>query len=220
MQGIPESIPTNFMVVAFFIVGTIVLTFLGWRFASDPNPVFRQFGIGLGFVALASAIWSVIVWVHPDELEFWNSIGVSVFVPSYFFFLNAATENWLPRSRKLVLVGAAAYLIALFALRTFVLPSEPSFSERGLFYFNAQPLVLLLYIVSFAGSASSAVYAVVRAITLRWLATTTLVSFNLVIMCSVILLASYDDDLQIYNGLLMGIGFLALFAVYLRYKPA
>ena len=209
----------NYGVVAFFIVGTIVLVFLGWRFAFSPAPVFRQFGIGLACAAAAFAMWSAIVWIRPENLHLWTSVGVALFLPGYLFFLNAATHNWVPRNRNLALGIAGVYLLVLFVLRTFIAPSEPAFSERGLFYFNTQPLVLLLYIVSFVGAVMPAVYAVSRDITVPWLSRATLVCFNLVIVCGVILLTSYDDDLQTYNGFLMGIAFLSLFVVYLRRKP-
>lgn len=209
----------NYAVVGFFIVGTLILAFLGWRFFSNPTPVFRQFGIGLACAAAAFALWTAIVWVRPENLHLWTSLGVALFLPGYVFFLNAATHTWLSRNRYLALGVAGVYLTALFVLRTFIAPSEPAFSERGLFYFNTQPLVLLLYVVSFIGAAMPAVYAVSRDITVPWLSRATLVCFNLILVCGVILLTSYDDDLQTYNGYLMGIGFLSLFVLYLRRKP-
>ena len=214
------AVTPNYAVVGFFVVGTLVLAFLGWRFAGNPMPVFRQFGIGLACAAAAFALWTAIVWVRPENLHVWTSVGVALFLPGYLFFLNAATHNWLPRNRNLALGIAGVYLIVLFVLRTFITPSEPAFSERGLFYFNTQPLVLLLYIVSFIGAAMPAVNAVSRDITVPWLSRATLVCFNLVLVCGVILLTSYDDDLQTYNGYLMGIAFLSLFVMYLRRKPA
>ena len=210
----------NYMVGLFFAGGTVISAFLAWRFAAAPMPVFRQFGIGLAWFAAAFAIWAVIVSTHPNDLRLWTTIGAAAFVPGLFFFLNAATSGWGPDSRRLALLVAGAYLIALFFLRTFVQPSEPGFSDGGLIYFNAQPLTQLAYIVAFAGALAPAVYAVSRAMTLRWLARTTLVCFNLIIMCGVVLLTSYDDDLQTYNGLLMGVGFLTLFMAYLRHRPA
>ena len=220
MNEVANTVSPNYMVVAFFAVGTVIMGFLGWRFITGAMPVFRQFGIGLAWCSASFAVWGVIVAMHPDNLQLWTTIGVALFVPGIFFFLGAATSGWQPRNRRLALLGAVAYLIALFVLRTFLQPSEPGFSERGLIYFNAQPLVLLLYIVAFAGALAPAVYAVSRAMTLRWLSRTTLVCFNLVIMCGVVLLSSYDDDLQTYNGYLMGIVMLALFGTYLRHKPS
>ncbi len=210
----------NYGVVGFFLLGTLVFAFLAWRFATSPAPVFRQFGIGLAWTAAAFAVWTAIVWIRPENLHLWTSAGAALFFPGYLFFLNAATHTWLPKNRYLALSIAAAYLLVLFVLRTFVAPSEPGFSERGLFYFNAQPLVLLLYIVSFVGAFMPAVYAVSREISVPWLSRATLVCFNLIIVCGVILLTSYDDDLQTYNGLLMGIGSLGLVIMYLRQKPA
>ena len=220
MNELANAASPNYMVVAFFAVGTAIMGFLGWRFITGDAPVFRRFGIGLAWCSASFAVWAAIVAMRPDHLQPWTAIGVALFVPGIFFFLGAATSGWQARNRRLALLGAAAYLIVLFVLRTLVQPSEPGFSERGLIYFNAQPLVLLLYIVAFAGALAPAVYAVSRAMTLRWLSRTTLVCFNLVIMCGVVLLSSYDDDLQTYNGYLMGIVMLTLLGAYLRHKPS
>ena len=149
----------------------------------------------------------------------WTTLGVAVFLPGYLFFLRAAVQNWQPRNRHLALGAALVYLGVLFIVRTFMATSEPTFSERGLFYFNAQLIVLLFYIIAFVGAALPAVYAISRSISVPWLSRATLFCFNLVVICGVILLTSYDDDLQVYNGYLMGFGFLALLAMYLRQKP-
>ena len=216
----PASLGTNFEVVGFFIAGTVIMAFLRWRFASNPAPVFRNFGAGLACFSAAFAIWSVIVWIQPQDLRLWTALGVAAFLPGYLFFLRSATQDWRPRNRILLLGGALIYLAALFIARTFVAPSEPAFSERGLFYFNAKPIVLLLYVISFVGAAIPAIHAVSRSISVPWLSRATMICFNLIVVCGVILLTSYDDDLQTYNGYLMGTSFLALLAIYLRHRPA
>ena len=214
-----NAVSPNYSVVGFFAAGTVILAFLGWRFIAAPVPIFRQFGMGLACFSVSFAIWTTIVWIHPSNLDLWNTVGVAAFMPGYFFFLSVVAHNWSSGNRRLILGIAGVYLVTLFALRTFIQPSEPGFSENGLFYFNAQPAPLLLYIVSFAGTLTPAVYAVSQTFTVRWLGRVTLVSFNIIIMCGIVLLSSYDDELQIYNGYLMGIGFLALFAAFLRQKP-
>ena len=214
-----ESLSPNYQVVGFFAAGAAIMAFLGWRFAAAPAPMFRFFGAGLACFGAAFAVWTFIVWARPEELNTWTTVGVAAFLPGCFFFARAATDSWLAKNRTIAISVGGAYLVLLFVVRTFILPSDPGFSETGLFYFNAQPLTLLLYIGLFAGTMTPAVYVVSQAITLRWLARVTLVCFNLVIMCGVILLTSYDDELQVYNGYLMGAGFLTLVALYLRHKP-
>ena len=218
MDAINSASP-NYAAVLFFLVGAIISAFISWRFVSASAPPLRTFGIGLACLAVAFAIWAFVVWNRSDSLALWTSIGVVAFLPGYYFFLRTATHNWLPKNRNTALAIAGAYLAILFVLRTFIYPSEPGFSERGLFYFNAHPLVLMLYIFSFAGAFMPAVYSVAQAITQRWLARTTLVCFNVAIVCGVVLLTSYDDDLQAYNAALMGIAFMTLFAAYLRHGP-
>ena len=215
-----DALSPNAGVVGFFITGAVISAFLGWRFAAGPEPVFRHFGLGLLCFAAAFAVWSAIVWVQPDDLQLWSTAGVAVLLPGYLFFLSAAARNWQPRSRNLLFGGALAYLAVLFIVRTFLLPSEPAFSKDGLFYFNAEPIVQLMYVISFVGAALPAVYSVARSLSVPWLSRATMFCFNLIVVCGVVLLTSYDDELQTYNGYLMGIAFLALFAIYLRQKPA
>ncbi len=210
----------NPQVVGFFIVCVLIFAFLAWRFAIGSNSTFRLFGMGLGCLAASLLVWASVVWIRPENLNPWTSVGVAPLLLSFLLLIGVATQTWDGGHRRLALGAAAAFLIVLYVLRTFVWPSEPAFSERGLFYFNAHPIVLLLYIVSFVTAAMSAVYAVSRVIVNRWLARATLVCFNLIISCSIVLLASTDDDLQTYNGYVLGIGLLVLFLIYLRHKPA
>ena len=210
----------NYQVMGFFILGVLIFAFLSWRFVTGCNTTFRQFGMGLGCFAASFAVWTAVVWLRPESLHAWTSVGVAPLMLGFLLLIGAATQTWEPGHRKAALGAAALFLVVLYALRTFAWPSEPAFSERGLFYFNAHPIVLLLYIVSFVSAAMSSVYAVSRVISNRWLARATLVCFNLVIVCGIVLLASMDDDLQTYNGYVLGIGLLALFLLYLRRKPA
>ncbi len=214
-----DPVPTNFAVVAFFCLGGLICGFMAWRFASSPEPVFRRFGLGMGFLATALAVWMVIVWIHPDDLHAWASVGVALFLPSIIFFLGSATHRWAPKNRNTLIAIAAVCLVALFIVRTFIVPSEPSFSDRGLFYFNAQPLALLVYVFAFAGTVLPAVYAVSSKIADRLVRRATLVAFNLITLCGIVLLTSYDDDLQTYNGILMGVGFVALLVFYIWRNP-
>ena len=214
-----DPVPTNFAVVLFFILGALISAFISWRFIGSTEPVFRRFGSGLAFLTASLATWAVIVWIHPDDLHTWASVGAVLFLPSVLFFLGSAIHGWSPKNRNVTISITAVCLFALFILRTFLAPSEPSFSERGLFYFNAQPLALLAYVFAFAGTVLPAVYAVSMKITDRLVGRATLVIFNLITLCGVVLLISYDDDLQTYNGVLMGAGFIALLVLYVWRNP-
>ena len=216
MTNPPE---TNFAVVAFFVLGSVATTFIAWRFASGPEPIFKRFGYGLVFIAAALATWAVIVWIRPDNLHAWASVGVALFLPSVLFFLGSAIDGWSPKNRKLTISVVAVCIVGLFIARTFLAPSDPSFSERGLFYFNARPIALLAYVFVFAGTLLPAVYAVSRKIADRTVGRVTFVAFNLIILCGIVRLTSYDDDLQTYNGVLMGAGFVALLVLYIWRNP-
>ena len=211
---------TNFLVVTFFALGALMTAFLVWRFTVETAAVFRRFGYGLALTSAALVVWAIIVWLQPENLHIWASLGIALFMPAFVFFLAAATDSWEDKNRKIVLSIASIALIVLFVLRTFIAPSEPGFSERGLFYFNAQPIALIFYVFAFAGSLLPAIYTVTRNITDRSTARITLVSFNIIVLCCTILLVSYDDDLQALNAVVMGAGFLALILTYLRKKPS
>ena len=101
-----NSVSPNYAVVLFFAAGAIISAFLSWRFVSASAPPLRPFGIGLAFLAVAFAIWAFVVWNRSDSLALWSSIGVVAFLPSYYFFLRAATHNWLPKNRNIVLAIA------------------------------------------------------------------------------------------------------------------
>lgn len=209
----------NANVVTFFILGTVAVGIVGFRFLSSSGVLFRRFGIGLALYALALAVWSVIVATHPADLPLWTSLGVVPFGIAHLFHVSAATYDWKQSNRLIALGSAATFLAVLFVLRTWVYPSTPGFSDGGLFYFNADPVVTMLYILVFGGAFMPALHVVSSRIDTRWLAALTRIGFNLVVLGAVVLLASYDDKLQFVNGIIMGIGMLGLAVSYLIARP-
>lgn len=205
----------NTNVMGFFIIGAAIFALLSARFLSAKKAPYKNFGFGLGAFALAFLVWGVIVGVQPTEsLELYMSLGVLPFVAGFLFLVSAATYDWIAENRNLAMVFAVAFLLALFVLRTFVLPSSPGFSENGLIYFNAQPLVELMYVLAFAGGFMTSLQVVSREIKHRLTAALTRIFFNLVVVCGVILLSSDDDVLQAYNGVLMLAALIGLAVVY------
>ncbi|MEN9739985.1 MAG: hypothetical protein RLZ72_251 [Actinomycetota bacterium] len=209
----------NSNVVTFFVLGTIALGFVGFRFLTSSGVLFRRFGIGLALYALAFAVWSVIVATQPADLQLWTTLGVLPFGVAHLFHVSAATFDWKQSNRLIALGSASTFLAVLFVLRTWVFPSTPGFSDGGLFYFNADPVVTLLYILVFAGAFMPALHVVSSHIGTRWLAALTRIGFNLVVLGAVVLLASYDDNMQYVNGFIMGGGFLGLAVSYLIARP-
>lgn len=209
----------NLNVVTFFVLGAISLGFLGFRFLTSTGVLFRRFGVGITLYAVAFAVWSIIVATQPADLQLWTTIGVVPFGIAHLFHVSAATYDWNQSNRNIALGSASTFLAVLFVLRTWVFPSTPGFSDGGLFYFNADPVVTILYILVFAGAFMPALHVVSSHIGTRWLAALTRIGFNLVVLGAVVLLASYDDNLQFVNGFAMGAGFLGLTVSYLIARP-
>lgn len=210
---------TNLDATFYFAFGTIAMLFVAWRFIASKQTPLKQFGHGLLAYGLAFATWTYIVATHPANLDLVSTIGVIPFVAGHLLMVNAATHDWQSKNRQLAFGFGGAFLVVLFVLRTWVMPSAPGFSDQGLFYFHADPIVLLMYIVTFAGAFMTALQVVSNRIATRWLAAMTRIGFNMVVLSGAILLAASDENLQYYNGWVMLIGLLMLVVSYLRAKP-
>lgn len=212
---------TNLNVFIFFLVGGLSFALLGFRFVSGKTYAFRMFGIGMSLLALAFATWSIIVLTNPgtEDLKMLTTIGVIPFGLANLFFVAAGTSDFTASTRRNLLVVAAAVIGALFVVRTFVAPSQPSFSDNGLFYFNADPLAMLLYVVVFAGALMPAVHVVTLHIASVRDAMFTRLFFNLVTLSGVVLIVSTSDDLQSLNGYVLLFGLLGLVVTHIRKTP-
>lgn len=214
------NMPVNTDVLEFFLLSAGVFAFLAIRFASVGKAPYRNFGFGLTGFSLAFAVWGLIAGLHPseDSLDLYMTLGVLPFVAGFLFLVSSATFDWLPNNRKLIMTIAIIFLVALFVIRTFWLPSNPGFSDSGFIYFNAQPLVELMYVLTFAGGFMTSLQVVTRSISDRLTAALTRIFFNLVTICGVVMLVSNDDNLQQLNGYLMLAAIVGLFIVYLPKK--
>lgn len=206
-------------VVNFFIAGAVILAFVAFRFIRSDQRTFRLFGLGLSLYSVAFAVWAFLAATHPADLDTWTSVGVAFFGLAHLFFVASATSDWSTRTQRILLAIAVVFLSGLFVVRTFLLPSKPSFSEAGLYYFNAQPPVLLLYILVFTGALMPAIHVVTSHIAEKTLAMFTRIFFNLTVLTAVVLLTSADEVLQYWNGAVMSLGLLGLLVIYIRRAP-
>lgn len=214
------SSEANLNVVLFFLLGSGIFALLGFKFyALKVNP-FKDFGIGIALFGLSFLGFAAIVATHPADLGLMMSLAVLPFVGGFIALVSSATFNWQKNTRTMMMGIAIAFLVTLFALRTWVYPSDPGFSENGLVSFHAQPPVLLLYILAFAGGLMTALHVVTSRITQWRQAALTRIFFNLIILGGVILLTSADDNLQYLNSALLTTGFLGLLVLYVRSKVA
>lgn len=205
----------NLDVTVFFLIGFLSLGVAAIRFISVPSNPHRSFGYGIGGFSLAFLFWAGIIATHPEPLDTFMSLAVAPFVLGFFFLLRAATYDWLPRNRMIIYTVGAVYLAALFAVRTWVFPSQPNFSKLGLIYFNAHPAVLELYLLAFVGAYMTALHVVTRQIPNRLQAALTRILFNLLALSGVVLLVTYNETMQYLNGTLLILAFLATLVLYL-----
>lgn len=209
----------NSEVTNFFIAGAVILAVVAFRFIRNTNATFRFFGIGLALYSVAFGVWAVIVATHPADLSTWTSVGVAFFGVAHIFYVAAATSDFTKVVQRNLLIIAAVFLLGLFVLRTWILPSAPSFSPAGLYYFNAEPPVMLMYILVFAGSFMPAIHVVTSHIAQKNLAMFTRIFLNLTVLTAVVLLTSSDETLQYWNGAVMALGLLGLLVNYLTTTP-
>jgi len=209
----------NLNVFYFFLIGTIGFAFLAFRFLTSKAQTFRTFGIGLALLALAFGIWSAIVYTQPADLATMTTLGVVPFGLANLFFVATGTSDFGAQGRRILLVVAAVVITGLFVLRTFVTPSAPSINGNGYFYFNADPLAILLYVIVFAGALMPAVHIVTLHTADKNTGIFTRLAFNVVTLSGVVMLVSTSDDLQSLNGDVMLLGLIWLVVTHIRKSP-
>lgn len=204
----------HYMVPLYFIMGTLTILYIGYKFFSQKSSAFRNFGIGLLLYGAAFAIWSVAVITKPDNLAAITTIGVVPFAVAHLFFLMTASEKLKASNKSLVMMLGFGYLALLLVLRAFVYQSDPAFSANGLFYFHADPAIIALYIGAFASSLLPAINIVSQKIKDKTLRFISQFGFTVLAIGGIVLLTSYDDTLQTINGWIMGLTFVLLLSVY------
>jgi hypothetical protein len=135
------------------------------------------------------------------------------------FFVATGTSDFGAQGRRILLVVAAVVITGLFVLRTFVTPSTPLINDNGYFYFNADPLAILLYVIVFAGALMPAVHIVTLHTADKNTGIFTRLAFNVVTLSGVVMLVSTSDDLQSLNGDVMLLGLIWLVVTHIRKSP-
>lgn len=209
-----DSLTGDVLVPAYFIATSLVIAFLSYKFLSKKTATFKFFGIGLAFFAVAFAIWSAVVLTKPTDLETFTTLGVLPFSVGLYFFLMAGTSKLKASNRSLAMMLGVGYLALMLFLRTFVYQSAPAFSENGLFYFHADPVIVALYIGAFAAALFPATNAVSQQIKDGTLKFVTQLALTMLIIGGVVMLTSFDDTLQLINGYVMAVALAALLVAY------
>lgn len=209
----------NFLVTLFFLHNVLVTAYLGGKFVSQNDNVLRSFGIALLLNCAAFAIWSFAVLTKPYDLTMYVTLGVVFFIAALVFLLNTGVQNLKSESRWIVLILGIFLAAALFYLRTFVYPSNATFSPEGLFFFNVHPLMQMFYIFGLVITSLPAIYAVASKFR-SYYADLMRFCFPIEVAGGIILITTTDTQTLYLTGWIMGIAYFALWAPLIFSKKA
>ncbi len=138
----------NSTVALFFAINVLAAALIGGKFLSKNNPVFKYFGVGLLFDALAFAFWT-IGYGNSSWLLNCVTLGAITLLVSLVFFLYASLQNHSAGNRTLGTVLGIVVVIVIFMIGRYS-PNLAYISPEGLLFFNLTPLVQMLYVFALA----------------------------------------------------------------------
>lgn len=209
----------NLLVLLFFLHNVLATAYLGGKFVTQNDKVFKSFGIALLLNCVAFAIWSFAVLTKPADLTTYVTLGVGFFITALVFFLNTGVQNLKSDTRWMVLLVGGLLAVVLFFLRTFVYPSNASFSPEGFFFFNVHPLMQMLYIFGLVITSLPAIYAVASKFR-NYYADLLRFCFPIEVAGGIVLITTTDTQVLYLTGWIMGIAYFALWAPLLFSKKA
>ena len=210
----------NPTVVVFFLHNVAATFLLGMKFRSRRDPVFKDFGSALILNGVAYTIWSAAVILRPDNLKPLVTLGVLFFLASLVFFLSAGIRKTGTLKQGPVLWTGLVVALVLFLVRTYVYPSEPGFSQEGLFFFHAHPVAQLIYIFGLALTALRGIDALASKFTDPFYARLVRYGFTIQVMGGIILLTSTDTLALYIDGWIIGTVYFALWTLLLFNRKA
>lgn len=123
----------NSSVLAFFVTNVLAAALLGGKFAAKKDRVFRYFGIGLLFDAVAFAFWT-LGYASPAMLLNCITFGAIALLISLVFFLVASLQEYSLGTRTLGAVIGAVSVVAIFIVGRNS-PNLAFISPEGLLFF-------------------------------------------------------------------------------------
>jgi hypothetical protein len=199
----------NPLVLLFFAHSTLATFLLGWKLAGQKDASLKNFGYALVLNGLAFAIWSAAVILRPADLALWTGAGAFPFMGTLLFLISSSTVR-LDRNLRNRWLGAGVALVAvLFILRSFVYPSQPYFSDEGLFFFNVQPVATAVYLFALSAAAFPAIRAIGQKMKTAY-APYVEAGFITLVLGGFLLLVSTDLMLLYINGWVMGLTYFVL----------
>jgi hypothetical protein len=210
----------NISVAAFFTSCAALLGFISIFYLRQKAAIFRYFGLGLLLNAVAFLFWLYIVVVHPANIVPIVGVGVVFYLLSFISFFVATLSDIKGKARLALSSLGILFLIAIVALRFIYAKSNPILSDNGMFWFNANQIVVYTYILAMSFSVIPAVYKVSKKIKNATLRAIVQIGFTQFVISTVVMLVSPDVYLQNINGWVMTITLdvIALAHIFLPLK--
>lgn len=202
------------LVIFFFIFSTLSILISGFVLPKRVSaPSGKHFGIALILTGLAFALWSYAVVTKSAGSTLYTtvSIGALFFLVALLFYLWSGVSHQTKASQQLLLVSGLVFAIVLWVVRL-AYPSNPGFSEQGLFFFNPHPVVKFMYIVLMSAAVLPAISAVAGEMRKNNLASAKVFmsAMTAAVIGGILLLVSTDNTLLYLVGWGLGISYLFL----------
>lgn len=209
----------NIGVLLFFLHNILATALLGYKFFRCKDPVYKNFGIALLLDSVAFAVWSAAVVLNPINLDQFVTVGAAFFIASLVFLLITGIQKVTASTRRVLIILGVVIGVALFFARTFLYASAPAFSLEGLFFFNLQPIITMIYIFGLMLTALPAIDAVASKFDHPY---SKLVRYGFIteIAGGVILITTVDTQVLNIIGWVMGAAYLALWSILLFSRNA
>lgn len=204
----------NIGVFLFFLHNILATAVLGGKFVVRKDPVFKNFGIALLLDSAAFVVWTLAVVLQPTNLDQFVTLGAAFFIASLVYLLITGTQKASASTRGGITLLAVLLGICLFLARTFLFPSNPTFSEEGLFFFNLDPFVTMVYIFGLLLTAMPAIDAVASKFEHSY---ASLVRYGFITQVAggIVLITTVDTQVLYTLGWIMGAAYLALWPILL-----
>jgi hypothetical protein len=204
----------SIMVMFFFLLTTVSVLVSGYLLRGYmPTVAGKRFGIALILTGIAFAIWSIAVILKPvGALYEWMTAGMVVLFGAIVMFFLAGTSHHSTWAQQRWAAVGVIWCALLLVLRYFY-PSNPHFSDNGLFYFGQHPYVKFVTIALLGAALIPATLALAREIrqATSWFNADLFIGICVTeLIGSVLLLANTEDELLFFVGWTMGLGSVLL----------
>jgi hypothetical protein len=202
----------NSSVALFFISNVVAAVLLGGKFVRKSDPVFKYFGWGLLFDALAFAMWT-IGYMNSGQLLNYITYGAVAFLISLIIFFYASLQRAQTSTRLLMTVLGAAVIIGIFFVGRYS-ANFAFISPEGFLFFNLTPMVQMLYIFALAFTTIPLIDMVASKFEAPYSA---LVRYGFIaqIVGGIMLITNMDVQVLYITGWIIGIVYLVLWTTLL-----